>query len=105
MLASVSDANLDNIALFYALQRPARAQTRAPGDQGAGKAAAAACAGCHGEQGVSGAPATPSLAGQDAQYLAAALKSYKDGSRGDPTMKGLAALPQQTHPQGIAAYS
>ena len=50
MLASVTDADIDNIALYYALQKPARAQTPAPGDQAAGKAAAAACAGCHGDR-------------------------------------------------------
>ena len=39
--------------------------------------------------GVSAHPANPSLAGQDAQYLAAAMRAYKDGSRTDETMKGL----------------
>ena len=54
MLASVSEAAMNNIALFYALQKPARAKTPAAGDQAAGKAAAASCGGCHGEDGVSG---------------------------------------------------
>ena len=66
MAAAVSDAEVGNITLYYALQKAARAQTPAAGDKAAGKAAAAACAGCHGEQGVSATPATPSLAGQDA---------------------------------------
>ena len=105
MLANVTDAEMDNIALYYALQKPARAQTPAPGDQAAGKGAAAtACAGCHGEQGVSGDPAIPSLAGQDAQYLAAALKAYKDGSRSDPTMKSLAASLDERGARDLAAY-
>ncbi len=68
MLAAVNDKAMADIALFYALQKPARAKTPAGGDQAAGKAAAASCGGCHGEQGVSASPATPSLAGQDAQY-------------------------------------
>jgi len=104
MLATVSDANLDNIALYYGLQKPARAQTPAPGDQAAGKAAAAACAGCHGDQGISATPANPSLAGQDAQYLAAALKAYKGGSRNDPTMKGLAGSLDDRGIRDLAAY-
>lgn len=104
MLASVVDADLGNIALYYALQKPARAQTPAPGDQAAGKAAAATCAGCHGESGVSGNPAIPSLAGQDAQYLAAALHAYKDGSRGDETMSGLAASLDETGAKNLAAF-
>jgi cytochrome c553 len=36
---------------------------------------------------VSTSPANPSLAGQDAEYLAAALHAYKDGSRADDAMK------------------
>ena len=91
MLATVSDANVNNIALYYALQKPARAETPAAGDKAAGTAAAAACAGCHGADGVSGNPAIPSLAGQDAEYLATALRAYKEGTRSDETMKGLVA--------------
>ena len=104
MMASVADADLENIALNYALQKPARAPTPAPGDQAAGKAAAAACAGCHGDKGVSSTPTTPSLAGQDAQYLAAALHGYKDGSRGDETMSGLAASIDEPAARNLAAF-
>ena len=104
MLSAVSDADLSNLALYYALQKPARAQTPAAGDQSAGKAAAAACAGCHGDIGVSGNPANPSLAGQDAQYLAAALRAYKDGSRSDETMKGLTASLDDTAVKNLAVY-
>ncbi|MGC2520134.1 MAG: c-type cytochrome [Burkholderiales bacterium] len=104
MLAAVSEADLNNIALYYALQKPARAQNPAAGDQAAGKAAAAACAGCHGEQGVSGNPATPSLAGQDAEYIASALQAYKDGSRSDETMKGMAASLDDRVIKDLAAF-
>jgi cytochrome c553 len=89
MAAPLTDANVDNISLFYALQKPARAQTPAPGEPAAGQALAAPCAACHGANGVSGNPSSPSLAGQDAQYLAAALRSYKDGTRSNSTMKAL----------------
>jgi cytochrome c553 len=104
MVASLSDATMGNIALFYGLQKPERAQTPAAGDPAAGAAAAAGCAGCHGDKGVSGSPNTPSLAGQDAQYLAAALRGYKDGSRSDETMKGLASALDETAIQNIPAY-
>jgi len=104
LLASVSDTNINNLALFYALQTPARAKTPAPGDQAAGKAAAAGCAGCHGDLGVSGSPATPSLAGQDAQYFAAALRAYKDGSRSDETMKALVASLDDNTIKNMSAY-
>jgi cytochrome c553 len=104
MIAAVADADLSNIALYYALQKPARAQTPATGDQAAGKAAAATCAGCHGEKGVTGNPAIPSLAGQDAQYVAAALRAYKDGARSDETMKGLAATLDEAAAKNLAAF-
>ena len=104
MMSAAADADLSNIALYYALQKPARAGTPAAGDQAAGKASAAACAGCHGDQGVSANPAIPSLAGQDAQYLAAALHAYKDGSRGDETMSGLAASLDEPAAKNLAAF-
>ncbi|MDO8533592.1 MAG: c-type cytochrome [Xanthobacteraceae bacterium] len=104
LLGAVSDADMNNIALYYALQKPARAETPATGNQAAGKAATAGCAGCHGDQGVSGNPATPSLAGQDAQYLAAALRAYKGGSRNDETMKGLMASLDENAIKNLSAY-
>ena len=104
MLATLSDAEQGNVALFYALQMPARASTPSPGDQAAGKAAAGACAGCHGDQGVSSNPATPSLAGQDAEYFAAAMRGYKDGSRSDETMKGQAASLDAAVMKNLAAF-
>jgi len=104
MLAAIGDADIDHIALFYALQKPARAQTPAPGDQQAGKASTVGCAGCHGDQGVSSNPTTPSLAGQDAEYLVAALRAYKNGARADETMKTLAGPLDDTTMKNIAAY-
>lgn len=104
MLAAVNETAMDNVALFYALQAPARAKTPAAGDPAAGKAAAASCSGCHGEGGVSGSPATPSLAGQDAQYIAAALAAYKNGSRANDTMKGLAASLDDNAMKNLGAY-
>ncbi len=104
MLTAVGDADINHIALFYALQRPSRAQNPAAGDPQAGKASTVGCAGCHGDQGVSSNPATPSLAGQDAQYLVAALRAYKNGTRADETMKALAASVDDNASKDIAAY-
>jgi len=103
LLAATSEADISNIALFYALQKPSRAPTPASGDQAAGKAAAAACNGCHGESGIS-ASTTPSLAGQDAQYLGDALRAYKDGSRSDETMKGPAAALDDNAIKNLSAF-
>jgi len=104
MLSAIGDADMNNIALYYGLQKPARAPTPSQGDPTAGKSAASACAGCHGEQGVSTNPANPSIAGQDAQYLATALQGYKDGTRSDETMKALASPLDEGAMKNIAAY-
>ena len=103
LVSARSDADKNNIALFYAMQKPAKSQTPSPGNQAAGKAAAAACAGCHGENGISTGSA-PSLAGQDAQYFVTAMKSYKDGSRSDQTMKAPAASIDEATAKNMAAF-
>jgi len=103
LVSALSDAELNNIALYYAMQKPAKSQTPSPGNQASGKATAAACAGCHGEAGVSSSTA-PSLAGQDAQYFASAMKEYKNGSRTDPSMKAPAASVDESAVRNLAAY-
>jgi len=103
LVSGLSDADINNIAVFYATQKPGKAQTPAPGNQAAGKTAAAACAGCHGDGGVSTSTA-PSLAGQDAQYFIAAMRAYKDGSRADPSMKAPASSVDETTLKDMAAY-
>jgi len=103
LVSALSEAEMNNIALYYAMQKPAKAQTPAPGNQAAGKAVAAACSGCHGEGGVSGGSA-PSLAGQDAQYFVAAMRAYKDGSRVDEAMKGPAGSTDDAAFKDLAAY-
>ena len=102
--APLAEGAVQSLALFYALQKPARAQTPASGDAAAGKKTAAACGGCHGESGVSSIPGTPSLAGQDAQYLAEATLAYKTGARRDETMKAPAAALDERAVQDLAAF-
>ena len=104
LASGLSETDLNNIALFYALQKPGKAQTPAPGKAAAGKAAAAACSGCHGESGVSTNPAMPSIAGQDAQYFVAAMHAYKDGSRADASMAGPVAGLDENAIRDLAAF-
>jgi len=96
MLATVTEPAMDSIALYYGLQKPARSQVAAAGDKAAGATAAEGCAGCHGADGVSANSAFPSLAGQEAGYLA--------GARKDETMKGLAAALDDTAVKNLAAF-
>ena len=104
LLTDVSDAEINDIANYYARQVPARADTPPVGDASNGKALSAACAGCHGPLGVSPNPIWPSLAGQDARYLADALRGYKDGSRNDAMMKGFVAALSEQAMNDIASY-
>jgi cytochrome c553 len=104
MLASVVDAGMNNIALYYGVQKAARAQTPVAGDKAAAVNLAAGCEGCHGPKGVSGNPLVPSLAGQDSAYLASAMQAYKRGTRSDDTMKGLVASLDDNTMKNLAAY-
>jgi len=104
LVTPLTDADLDNISLYYALQKPAKAKTPGQGDQAAGKKAAAACAGCHGNAGASSNPANPSIAGQDAQYLVAALHAYKDGSRTEGSMRNAVTGLDEGTIKNLAAF-
>ena len=54
--------------------------------------------------GVSNNPAWPSLAGQQRDYLVAALKAYRDGSRKNETMVGMARGLSDADMEALAAY-
>ncbi|MBI5911255.1 MAG: cytochrome c4 [Betaproteobacteria bacterium] len=69
--------DLESLALYFAAQTPVQRAAPARGDPAAGEPLSAMCGGCHGARGVSIDAATPNLAGQDAQYLAKATKSYR----------------------------
>jgi cytochrome c553 len=45
------------------------------------------CAACHGESGVATAKGIPHLAGQDRDYLVAALRQYRSGERRAAAMR------------------
>ena len=102
--AGLSAGDVDNVALYYALLKPVRSPNPAKGDANAGKTAATSCAGCHGDNGVSGNANTPGLAGQDAEYLAAATRAYKDGTRAEESMKGIAGALDDKAMRDLAAY-
>jgi cytochrome c553 len=80
-LRGLSAIDMENMALYYASQMPAKREAPAIGDPEAGEPLSAQCGGCHGAHGVSHDAATPSLAGQDALYLVVATKAYRDRTR------------------------
>ena len=70
--------------------------------------AVAVCSGCHGVPGMRTAYPevynVPRLGGQNADYLASALRSYRAGDRFNPTMKALATGLTEKEIIDIAAY-
>jgi len=79
----------------------------AEGDATAGRLAAETCIGCHGVAGyfnVYPSYHVPKIGGQQAGYIAAALKAYRDGSRNHPTMHANAISLTDEKIADIAAY-
>lgn len=77
------------------------------GNASAGAVKAGQCAGCHGIAGWRNAyPAyrVPKLGGQQAQYLAAALKAYQTKARAHPGMQGIAASLSDQDIADLAAF-
>lgn len=74
------------------------------GNVDAGKQKSAVCAACHGVDGNSAVPDFPRLAGQQADYLAKALRDYKTGARKDAVMAAQAANLSEQDITDLAAY-
>jgi cytochrome c553 len=84
--------DVDSVALYFASQTPAQRPSADFGDPAKGEPHTVLCAGCHGLLGVSSDPATPSLAGQDPQYLANAIKAYRNTRVFEPMIRVVAGL-------------
>ncbi|MDV5141298.1 c-type cytochrome [Chimaeribacter arupi] len=79
----------------------------AAGNSAAGKEKAVACMACHGQDGKATAPIYPNLAGQQQDYLEAALHAYKSGDRSAgqaAIMSGYAADLSDQDISDLAAY-
>jgi cytochrome c553 len=74
------------------------------GDAPAGATKAASCAACHGPTGNSVNPEWPNLAGQGSSYLYAQLKNFKDGSRKQAIMMGMASALSDQDMRDVAAH-
>jgi cytochrome c553 len=108
MTARMSDADLRNVAAYYA-SLPAVAATPAKEGQlispyERGKGLAKACESCHGEGGNSTTPGTPSLAGQQPRYLVAAVHEYPSGDRSTSVMKSILRNASKLEVESIALY-
>lgn len=102
--ASLSDQDIEDIAAYFAALEGGESEPHLGGDVDAGKEKAKTCAGCHGEDGQSPNPMYPVLASQYADYLAHALRSYKNGQRKDPVMSTMAAPLTEEDMEDLAAW-
>ena len=117
MVANLSEADMKNLAAYYAGQklRPAAATDKQlaalgqkiwrGGNPGTG---VPACAGCHGPNGA-GIPAQyPRIAGQFAEYTVAQLKAFQEGRRAnDPNaaMRSVASHMTEREIRAVAEYA
>ncbi len=77
------------------------------GDAAAGKTKVYTCAGCHGIPGWKNAYPNyhvPKIAGQNYEYLVAALNEYKKGERAHPTMRAQGESLSDQDIRDIATY-
>ena len=77
ILRDASAGELESLALYFASRTPAQRPAPPLGDPRTGEPLTAMCGGCHGPNGVSNDAATPSLAGQDPQYLLKSIRAYR----------------------------
>ena len=82
----LTDAEIDNLATFYAVQEPVRRNVRTPltTAQWVDR-----CERCHGIDGNSTDPRFPMLAGQDRTYLTNTLHAYINNTRGNSIMHAM----------------
>jgi len=114
MAATLSDADMANVAAFYASKsaKPGFAKNKdlvALGEKiyrgGIADRNIAACSGCHSPNGA-GIPAQyPRLSGQHADYTEAQLTAFRNGTRtNSPQMTGVAAKMNDREIKAVADY-
>lgn len=100
----IDTLGLQHLAAYYAAQT-ARPQARKPsGDVALGERLSANCGSCHGLKGHTLNAETPALAGQDPQYLLAALKAYRDGGRVHREMREMLSAVKEADLPHLAAF-
>ena len=103
MLRASDAIEIENLALYFSAQTPAQRVAPKRGDPAAGEPATAMCGGCHGARGVSNDAATPTLAGQDPEYLINAAKAYRTTRQNWAMQRYVAALSDKDL-ENIAAF-
>jgi len=103
LVRELKKVELESVALYFASQTPAQRPAPSFGNADAGGPLSARCGGCHGFRGVSADTLTPSLAGQDPQYLMNAIKAYRT-TRRHPAMQATAGDLTEKDLENIVAF-
>jgi len=110
MTSAMSEADIVNIAVYYAsqpaLELPDNAGTGTGEDDfySQGAAVAEVCEDCHGNRGISTEEGVPSLAGQQPVYLIMATQEYKKGTRGHKDTEDMLTGLKQVDIEKMAMY-
>ncbi|MCG3171318.1 MAG: Cytochrome c4 [Pseudomonadales bacterium] len=117
-LDAMSDQDLADIAAYFASQTPTRGATKEAlvelGERvwraGVREKGIAACAACHSPTGAGNGPAKyPALSGQHADYIAAALRAFRNDERtndGDTRiMRDVAARLSDKELEAVSSYA
>lgn len=97
----LSEADVQNLAAFYAVQEPVRRNVRTPLTTAEW---ITRCERCHGIEGNSTDPRFPMLAGQERTYLKEALQAYAGTERGNSAMHAMSAPLSETDIETIVEY-
>jgi cytochrome c553 len=100
----MSEADVNNIAAYYAGLKCESSLTAEKQGAAPGKAAASKCIGCHGADGESSNAAWPSLVGLSKEHLLETLKAYKSGARKNALMAGAIKDLSDADTESLAAY-
>ena len=115
MASQLSDADMRNVAAFYASKQAKPGKSKSPSTTALGmkiwrggiaEKSVPACAGCHGPAGA-GIPAQyPRLAGQHAEYVQSQLESFRSGKRANsPQMNTIAARLSDAEIAAVSDYA
>jgi cytochrome c553 len=107
MTTGMSEADITNIAAYYASQPPLEQIADQPPVDNAyivGSSIAALCEDCHGDTGISTTPGIPNLAGQQPAYLIASTLEYKSGTREHEDMGDMLKELDQVDIEKMAMY-
>jgi cytochrome c553 len=102
MAANLNNEDINNLAAYFASQKPAKAGVD-PALAKAGASKAGMCLGCHGST-AQGNGQFPRLAGQHPEYIEKQLKAFKEGSRKSGPMQAVIGNLSDADFKALAAY-